>query len=207
MYVDDESSTPCLPLNWAVGTGCHILRESVRRGDIQLLQMEVVDEDIGARNDNEEVALTHWRAPCAECSGKVRRGSRQLVCATCRCHLLFNCVTSTCLQADNLHWLVNRQCRFCNHRPYFEPDHPAAEPRFDKQYQGPKQVQLVIVKCQRYATCSDGARDSPGVAAGGRCMFPGNLTHAKGQNPCWCGKIYVAYDIYAMCVCCICSCV
>ena len=83
-------------------------------------------------------------ASCAECSGKVRRAERGLVCASCRCY--FHDVTSTRLQADNLHRLMNGRCRFSNSRPDLASTHPGAEPRLYKQYQGPTQDQLVILQ-------------------------------------------------------------
>ena len=65
---------------------------------------------------------------------------------SCQCHFLFNCVTSTCLQADNLHWLVNWRSTFCNSRPDLLPSRPGAEPRLGNECQVPRQDQLVILR-------------------------------------------------------------
>ena len=50
------------------------------------------------------------------------------------------------LLADSHHRPMNWRCRFCNSRPGLMPNHPGAEPRLDKQYQGPRQDQLVILQ-------------------------------------------------------------
>ena len=68
------------------------------------------------------------------------------MCASCRCHFHFYRVTSTRLQADNLLRLMNWRCRFCNGRPDLVPNHPGAETRLDKQYQGYRQDKLVILQ-------------------------------------------------------------
>ena len=70
---------------------------------------------------------------------------RRLVCASCRCHFHFNYSTSTRLQTENLHRLINWRCRFCNSRPYLVQSHPGGELRLDMQYRGSKQDQLVIL--------------------------------------------------------------
>ena len=69
------------------------------------------------------------------------------MCISCRCHFHFNCVTSTCLQADSHHRLVIWRCIFSNSRPNFELNHLGAEPRLNKQYHGSKQNQLVVLQC------------------------------------------------------------
>ena len=126
----------------------------VQRNDIDPLQTEVKEAVIKTGNGNEELAPKLVGASCVECSRKVRRGARRLVCFSCRCHFHFNCVTSTRLQADILHRLVNWQCRFRNSRPDLVPNHPVAEPRLHKQYQGPRQDHLShhTVECQRDTT-------------------------------------------------------
>ena len=68
------------------------------------------------------------------------------MCASCRRHFHSNCVTSTHLQADKRHQLENCPCRFCNSRPDLVPNNPGAEPRLNKQHQGSRQHQLVILQ-------------------------------------------------------------
>ena len=118
----------------------------MRRNVIEPLQTELRHSDIGTGNGHKKFTPNLGRAPCAEWSGKMRRGAGRLAYRACRCYFHLNYVTSTRLQADSLHSLVNWRCRFCNSRPDLVPSQPGDESRLNEQYQGPMMEQLVILQ-------------------------------------------------------------
>ena len=143
--------------------------------------------------------------PCAECSEKVRRGASQVVCGSSRCHVYFNCVSSTRLQVDYLHQLVNCRCMFCISRQVSVSNHPGAEPWLVKQYQRFKQGHLFTLRWNASCIIREVAALETVMASlqvdfaaggrryrqkslhvevdtSGRCVHPGNQTFAKGQN-------------------------